>query len=72
MRIRIVSEDGTFAGSKVQDAATGELVEGVTAVSVRTDNQTHRWTATLTIEMPSVDIVAEAVSVTQGASWPIS
>lgn len=61
MKVRITS-DGTYNGSRVENAETGEPIERVTRADICIDYK--KMTATLYMDLPVVDITCEAVIVT--------
>lgn len=62
-RVRIVNDGGPSYATKVTDADTGELIEGVMGVEISIGVVPEHVTVKLTIINPVVDIIANAESV---------
>lgn len=58
MKLRIQS-DGTFDGTKVENAETGEMLEGVVKVAWRFDANADWPQAVIVVEQVHVDLVAK-------------
>ena len=59
IRLRIVSKDGIGPFTRVENAETGELLDGVTKVTW-TASADSLASATIEVQMVAIDVVGEA------------
>lgn len=59
-RVRIVNDGGPAHGTKVTDADTGELIDGVAKIEISIGVTQEPIKAKITILRPSIDIIVDA------------
>jgi hypothetical protein len=59
-RVRIVNDGGSGYATKVTDADTGELIDGVAKIELIIEASKDPVKAKLTILRPAIDIIADA------------
>jgi hypothetical protein len=64
MRVKIIS-DGTSLGTRVVDAETGEILEGIVGLSWVATARSDLTAATITLMGVPVELESDAISVTE-------
>ena len=60
LRVRIVNDGGPAYATKITNAETGELIDGVTNIEISIGVNKDPIKAKITITRPMIDIVADA------------